>query len=396
MPSDPATLSASAARMVVAVASGDSPETAEYAKQQVALLVSGGDPDRRRLAELQLDQARDQLQGAAGLKRMRARAALEVDWRARLAERLPEQDGELRLLVGQLHRRLRAGMIRAARKARKHRRKQWRDALHPLPSFIDWYKVNAFAGILLAAGFVILKGFVIARGDLATALGILQYAGLATVVTAGLLSSLPILTAAMLAYTASQMIWSVAGRVAGTVRLREPEPPDLTWPLAWVLLAAFVLAAVFTPWTYLAAAAVVGLLIAVTRVVPVLKVPVYGLAALGTLIAVIVNLYTVWVPHEMVTFRHGTALPGGRTNEVGYVLSEDNGWITMLSTGQGEEHRIIRVRDATVKQQTVCERRPSPGHSWSYITDARTLWRVVTANTSLSASANPTCPYQGM
>jgi hypothetical protein len=43
----------------------------------------------------------------------------------------------------------------------------------------------------LPTGFVILKGYVIARGDLATALGILQYAGLVTVVTAGLLSSLP-------------------------------------------------------------------------------------------------------------------------------------------------------------------------------------------------------------
>jgi hypothetical protein len=55
-------------------------------------------------------------------------------------------------------------------KARK--RKEWRDALRPLPGALDWYKVNAFAGIFLAAGFVVLKCFVIARGDVTTALEI--------------------------------------------------------------------------------------------------------------------------------------------------------------------------------------------------------------------------------
>ena len=81
-----------------------------------------------------------------------------------------------------------------------------RDALQPIPMVIGWYRANVFAGILLAAGFVILKGYVIARGDLATALGILQYAGLATVVTAGLLSSLPILAAVMVAFAVVHMV----------------------------------------------------------------------------------------------------------------------------------------------------------------------------------------------
>jgi hypothetical protein len=40
--------------------------------------------------------------------------------------------------------------------------------------------------------------------------------------------------------------------------------------------------------------------------------------------AVILSLYTVWVPHEKVNFLPGT-LPYNKT--FSYVLSEDNGWI---------------------------------------------------------------------
>lgn len=253
------------------------------------------------------------------------------------------------------------------------------------PGIFDWYKVNAFAGILLAAAFVVLKCYTIARGDLTTALGILQYAGLATVVIAGLLSSLPILTAAMLAYAVIQMIGSLGAR-------------DRRVQSAVVILGAFVLAAVFTPWTYLIFAAVIGLVIGLVRPRCARKWMrmVYVLVALCTLPAVVVNLAGVWLPHEIVTFRPG-ALPHGGTQEVGYVLSEDSAWITMLITGQGQEHIIIRVPDATVKTQKVCERQPVPGNPTSYVIDAHTLWRVVTeTNSILRTSANTGCPYQGL
>ena len=160
---------------------------------------------------------------------------------------------------------------------------------------------------------------------------------------------------------------------------------------------ALVLAAVFTPWTYMLFAVVIGLAIGLTWAGdwPQPRAIVYVVAVLGTLVAVTVNLSAVWLPHEIVTFPAHT-LPAGRTQEVGYVLSEDNGWITMLSTGPGQEHAIIRVPDAAVKTQTICERRPAPGHPWSPIIDAYTLWRVVTgANSYLSASVNTTCPYEG-
>jgi len=379
---DPTALSASAARMVVAAVSTDPSQASETVKQEVPHLLGRGDPDRELLAEMQLDQTRDQLQATAGMEREQARAAQEAVWRTQLADLLEEHGetaGDLRAMVDQLQEELRGGMVGAAAKARKG--KQWRKALHPLPEVFDWYKVNAFAGILLAAGFVVLKCYVVARGNVTTALGILQYSGLATVVTASLLSSLPILTAAMLAYTVSQITSSEPCR---TVRL------------GVVVLGALVLAAVFTPWTYMLFAVVIGLAIGLTSKRGWLKrAVVYVVAALGTLVAVTVNLSAVWLPHEIVTFPPHT-LPAGRTQEVGYVLSEDNGWITMLSTGPGQEHAVIRVPDATVKTQTVCERRPAPGHPWSPIIDAYTLWRVVTgANSYLSASVNTTCPYEG-
>ena len=362
----PLDLSASAARMVVAAASTDPSEASKAAKQEVSRLLGRGDIEQELLAELQMDQTSDQLKATAGLEREQARAALEAVWRTPLADL---EAGELQGLVNLIQADLKKGMAAAAGKAEKAAGKarelrRWRDALQPLPTILDWYKANAFAGILLAAGFVVLKAYVIARGNLATALGILQYAGLTTVVTAGLLSSLPILAAAMLAYTIVKMTGAHAA-------------PGRTRQLGWVTLAAFVLAATFTPWTYLALALAIGLVIAGLKAGRVpkpavwpLRVLVVGLAA----VAVIFNLYTVWVPHEMVSFASGTV----KTEpQVGYVLSEDNGWITMLTSGQ---HQIVRYPDAKVITQMLCERNPRLDDFWSEVKESATLWDEVTGD----------------
>jgi hypothetical protein len=53
-----------------------------------------------------------------------------------------------------------------------------------------------------------------------------------------------------------------------------------------------------------------------------------------------------------------------------------------------QKHTIIRVPDAKVTTQVVCEREPSSG-----IFEAHTLWRVVTrASPTLRPSPNTTCP----
>jgi hypothetical protein len=201
------------------------------AKHEIARLIGCGSQERERLAERQLDQTREPLQAAPGQELEEARAGLEAVWGVRLRHLLeehPEKAGELQVLVDQIQAKLPAQDW--------SKRTQWRDALQPIPRILGWYKDNAVAGILLAAGFVVLKGYVVARGDVATALGILQYAGLATVVTAGLLSSLPILAAAMLAYTLSRVLARVLTR-------SKEQPPTFSRPLLWVTLGAFALAA---------------------------------------------------------------------------------------------------------------------------------------------------------
>src|ERR1700761_9479212 len=114
MPWDPIALSAWAARMVVAAASTDPSEASKTAKQAVPQLLGRGDPKRQLLAELQLDQTRDQLQATAGQEREQARAALEAVWRAQLTDLLAEHGDrtrELRDLVDQLQQELRNGMV---------------------------------------------------------------------------------------------------------------------------------------------------------------------------------------------------------------------------------------------------------------------------------------------
>ena len=268
----------------------------------------------------------------------------------------------------------------------------WRLALRPIPDIFDWYKDNGAAGTLLLAVFLVVKGYVLAKGDLSTALGILQYAGLVSVVIAGLLSSLPILAAAMLAYTVHRAIRP----------LRAP-----AGKLVAVLLGATALSAVFTPWTFMAGAIVTGLLIGLQRGI-FDQLPDSWLAwgikltvglvvdlaiGLGAVYAVIAMLYTVWLPHEIVAFTTGPGKNQPPGQQVGYVLAEGDGWITILTSGQ---HRIVRYKDSAVKSFTLCERSPHGG--WSDISDATTLWQEITkpsALRSVHAVANKVCPPAG-
>jgi hypothetical protein len=74
----------------------------------------------------------------------------------------------------------------------------------------------------------------------------------------------------------------------------------------WVLLGALVLAAVFTPWLYLVLAVGIGLGIGAMRRRPHAPKrftwPAYAVVAILAVPAVILSLYTVWVPHEKVNF----------------------------------------------------------------------------------------------
>jgi hypothetical protein len=259
----------------------------------------------------------------------------------------------------------------------------WRDALKPIPDLFDWYKRNVAAGTLFLGAFLVLKGYVLAKGDLTTALGILQYAGIANVVIAGLLSSLPILVAAMLAFA----VYRVFGR------------EQTTGPLVAVMFGSAVLCALFTPWTIMAISAAFGLLFGLgqrlsTDLTQWVQKPLTWLAILAlacwTVIGLITILYTVWLPHEIVTFTPGAENYPPR-QVTGYVLTEGDGWITILTT---LKHQIVRYPDGAVKKFTVCERFSNGGYS--DISYAPTLWREIHWPGLLSGTSTPSntsCPY---
>jgi len=349
--------------------------------------------------------------------------------------------------------------------SRMVRRQQWRAALQPIPQIFDWYKDNVAAGTLLVGAFLIVKGYVLAKGDISTALGILQYEGLASVVVAGLLSSLPILAAAMLALailrvTRAWLEWAgprmrallaplvttraLSHRItnasasagtavdqgpAGPVTADGQSPPprrpggrvqdDHTAAIALAVttLAAFVLAAVFTPWPYMAAAIGIGLLAGLFRGLVQSRrrdrregrrrgrrarflrgAAVWAYRAVISVVvvyAVMAMLATVWVPHEVVVFYRRPAQGQPAHPDVGYVLADDpDGWITILNSGT---HGIVRYRDSLVRSLRVCERLPYGG--WSDIVDARTPWEIVTRPSflkffafDLHPAANVRCP----
>src|SRR5690348_14664847 len=92
-------LAALAGNTVVAAATTDAWEAAG---RGFARVLGRGDPDRTKLAEQRLGQAREQLTEAAGTNSDQARAVLAERWATRLADLLEENPGveaDLRALV---------------------------------------------------------------------------------------------------------------------------------------------------------------------------------------------------------------------------------------------------------------------------------------------------------
>jgi hypothetical protein len=258
----------------------------------------------------------------------------------------------------------------------------WKEATQPIPQIFEMYKKNVVAGTALVAVFLVFKGYVLAKGDLSTALGILQYAGLTSVVVAGLLSALPILAAAMLGYTVHREV---------EYAMHQQTRAWAKGKLLAVTFGAALLSAVFTPWTFMVAAIGIGLVVGIAhgsrhKVLLAFMGLILGIVAVYGVIAM---LYTVWLPHEIVKFAPPFVKNRTPAQETGYVLSDDNGWITMLT---GDEHQIVRYKDL-VTSFTLCERDPNGG--WSDIANATTLWQEITKPSFLQflhTAANKPCP----
>lgn len=224
---------------------------------------------------------------------------------------------------------------------------------------------------ILAFAFVAIKVLWIARGDIPTALGVFNSAGLVTVIAGGLLSALPLISAAAFGLAMFEIIksWLLDYRA----RLQQAGRPGRircalgTFPRDAPLLAGFAAAAVacfaLAPWPVMASCAFIGLISGITavrvasratqttngrkRMSKTIRAGAWGsLGILSFLLVLYPLLYAVWLPHETLT------LPNSNPDSmVGYVLSDSNGWITLLHTG---DRRIYRFRMEDVTARTLC------------------------------------------
>jgi hypothetical protein len=202
----------------------------------------------------------------------------------------------------------------------------WSDVVKPLPKVLNWLENHKITVTFLSFVFLILKVMVVAKGDIPTALGILQTAGLVTIVVGALLSGLPLLAAAIL--------------IAQVYRAVD-EPSRK----AWMLTAPVLLLCIFlTPWTLLLASLIAGAALVRTRnhksrvaLASIAIILVTGIAAWTV-------LYSVWLPHEMVTLKKGAST-------VGYVLDDNGNWISILRSGKRD---IVRYREADVEKRILC------------------------------------------
>ena len=107
-------LAALAGNTVVAAATTDAWEAA---RRKFAQLLGRGNPDRTKLAELRLDQTREQLEGVTGQELEMAQANLGKTWQVRLEDLLEEDPGvevDLRALVEEIRAMLPPTVVSAA------------------------------------------------------------------------------------------------------------------------------------------------------------------------------------------------------------------------------------------------------------------------------------------
>jgi hypothetical protein len=243
---------------------------------------------------------------------------------------------------------------------------RWLETAHEWRGRIG--KESALITALLFS-YVVIKVVWIARGDIQTALGIFNSAGLASVIAGGLLSALPLISAATLGVATFQLSksWPFI-KAFPFIRRR-----DTT---VWILELAAASACFFlTPWPIMAAGALLGFVsgcaVHVIRAKRLFclrlkwlgkhdwrakAVKVAGIASLALVsLVVVVNplLYAVWLPHETLTL----AKPHGQLM-VGHVLSDSNGWISLLRT---KERHIYRFRSENVTARVLCTaKQPMP------------------------------------
>jgi hypothetical protein len=240
------------------------------------------------------------------------------------------------------------------------------------------------------AGFVLIKVIWIARGNIQTALAIFNSAGIVTVITGGLLSAFPLVSSLALAFVIFVLIRRQRREIVrrdheraatglGKAELRKlhgKEPTidpvtsrDVDERLIWFTgLVAIVGCFFLTPWPIVVASVVFGLLSGFAapmkeenrskRVVVGERISVVILSVFAIIFVLNPLLYTVWLPHEMLTIpRLATKTKPNGEYIFGYVLSDSNGWVSVLQTGQRD---ILKFKYNEVTARALCHGQTVP------------------------------------
>jgi hypothetical protein len=230
--------------------------------------------------------------------------------------------------------------------------------------------------------FIIIKVFYIAHGNTETALGVFNSAGPTTVIVGALLSVFPLISALLLGLALFEL-----SRGSPPPFVKAPPFIRRDYDAVWVILLAAAVACLFlTPWPIMVTSVVLGLasgfaLRLSSIITKRIKEPWFKLVltCIGwvflslSFVVFILNpvMYAVWLPHEILTFSNGGS------PEAGYVLSDSNGWVSQLRSGQ---RRIYRYRSEDVTSRTLCrggQSLPSMPFVPSSLTSPDSLWQTI-------------------
>lgn len=213
---------------------------------------------------------------------------------------------------------------------------------------------------LLASSFLILKVLLVAKGDILAGLAVLQSSPTVTVIIGAVLSAIPVIGAVIVV----AILYGLGCGVWGWRSLRDPIAIliSVTALTAWILL---------TPWpvfvlTFLGL--LVGILdrvfwsrqtrrsgndISFTRVrlVVVAVLCILALLPVGEDIAI-----AMWLPREELHLQRSekpATQPQGQQEKiiVGYVLHEEGGWTSVLTSG---DRTVERLQSNTITSRHVC------------------------------------------
>jgi hypothetical protein len=251
---------------------------------------------------------------------------------------------------------------------------RWSDAVKPLPAILGRLERRPLGVTILLFAFLAVKVIVVAKGDIPTALGIFQDTNPAVTAIGALLSGLPLGAVAVLVimgYRAAEEV-SVEG-----------------YALA---VAAAVACFFITPWPILVASLIVAPVAGYTmrlrqrltrtqrkgwlkRATLLILIPCLAVFLYVAGVTTWRVLYDVWLPHEAVTIQSGRI-------EVGYVLSDNGDWISILRSGQ---RQIVVYRETQVEKRAECQL-----HRHGLLADV-TAWQAL-GPSSFTAPGEPDCP----